>query len=612
MIINLFQSSDSLYPEVYDSKLSQSVVAAKWSLPYWNSIKWIAIILLILLLVPPTAYTAEKPTRQGTYKGYLHPKDRYHYDLHNLMPGDRVRINLRNLSGNLDPFLRVSYGDFTVEDDDSGQGSDSFKEFVAPHDGTYDIEISPYKDLTFGEYELTVEITPKAPHIKDMMTRPVATLDIKRSHVSLAVQELSGSLENPGDIYEHELVHLNSGHTLYIYAESLTEGLDLEVQIKDFQRKVLSDTLHSPATHITKVKFPIVETGDHYDLVVSSEDGKATGNYRILLGIDAPEVLEDIGHNIGDPIIREPTTIHVGFELQQITDVNQRGENFGVVGVFRAEWIDHTQAFDASDYETKKLTYSDRQFVALLEQNNIDWPDFRIVNQQTKEVLHRVLDIYSDGRIFFEEHFAATLQAPEFDFRKFPFDQQDFWLRIETMKPDEFAALALHENPDFNSIGTQLGEEEWVVYEAIPKITDIEGRYHFDLDMKAKRHTTYYIYRLLLPVSLILLIGWGIFFIFDHNTQIAAASGNLLVFIAFNFTVGDDLPRLGYLTFLDLILVIGFVISAVSLMLAFYLKRLEDKGMEDRSVIERRILICLPLTFVLLITISIIYFFIIN
>ena len=113
-------------------------------------------------------------------------------------------------------------------------------------------------------------------------------------------------------------------------------------------------------------------------------------------------------------------------------------------------------------------------------------------------------------------------------------------------------------------------------------------------------------------MALIVLIGWGIFFIFDHNTQIAAASGNLLVFIAFNFTVGDSLPRLGYLTFLDTIMLTGFLASITSLLLALYLKRIESDGRaEHGKVLEKRALLVLPAIVGLLVASASVYFFVV-
>ena len=83
------------------------------------------ILLAVLLMLPVLATAKEAQTRKEVYHGYLHPKDRYHYDLHEIRAGEHVRISLSNVGGNLDPFLRVSLGGFSVEDDDSGAGSDA-------------------------------------------------------------------------------------------------------------------------------------------------------------------------------------------------------------------------------------------------------------------------------------------------------------------------------------------------------------------------------------------------------------------------------------------------------------------------------------------------------
>jgi hypothetical protein len=50
------------------------------------------------------------------------------------------------------------------------------------------------------------------------------------------------------------------------------------------------------------------------------------------------------------------------------------------------------------------------------------------------------------------------------------------------------------------------------------------------------------------------------------------------VFIAFNFTIGSDLPRLGYLTLLDSMLIVAFVVTTLTVICNVALKRLDAAG----------------------------------
>ena len=56
--------------------------------------------------------------------------------------------------------------------------------------------------------------------------------------------------------------------------------------------------------------------------------------------------------------------------------------------------------------------------------------------------------------------------------------------------------------------------------------------------------------------------------------------GNLLVLVAFNFTISDNLPQLGYMTFLDAILVVTFVLTGLVVVVNVMYRRLEVSGRE--------------------------------
>ena len=93
--------------------------------------------------------------------------------------------------------------------------------------------------------------------------------------------------------------------------------------------------------------------------------------------------------------------------------------------------------------------------------------------------------------------------------------------------------------------------------------------------------------------------------------MIEVASANLLLFIAFSWSLADNYPRLGYLTFLDVVMAIMFVVNALVVAYNVWLKRMEMQGHGDKADnIDRVMDWVYPATYIVLVVIVVYLFFI--
>lgn len=56
------------------------------------------------------------------------------------------------------------------------------------------------------------------------------------------------------------------------------------------------------------------------------------------------------------------------------------------------------------------------------------------------------------------ERFSVTLQAPDFNFRQYPFDKQKFFIHLDLLMPKSF--YIFEPADEYSGMGDELGEEE--------------------------------------------------------------------------------------------------------------------------------------------------------
>ncbi len=277
----------------------------------------------------------------------------------------------------------------------------------------------------------------------------------------------------------------------------------------------------------------------------------------------------------------EPVEIKVALKVSQITSIDQRAENFGVVATLRMEWLAPELAAKSGEQVPQQRIYKAENFIKALAERNLTWPAHSFYNLQGRIAYqNRLVAVDPQGNVTYIGRFTATFQAPDFDFKEFPFDEQHFNIKLDSIVPEHL--MQFTPITEFSGLGDTLGEEEWILDNVKTEITSHDtfgvAAPRLVLSFQGKRHLVYYIVRILIPVLIIILVSWFTFFLKDYGKRIDLASGNLLLFIAFNFTIANDLPRLGYITLMDTFMMATFGITGLVVLLNVWMKRLQRHG----------------------------------
>lgn len=285
---------------------------------------------------------------------------------------------------------------------------------------------------------------------------------------------------------------------------------------------------------------------------------------------------------VGTP--ENPLDVGIGIKIDQITSVDQKAENYGAVVVLRVEWTDPALAFDPQEVGRDIRVFNPPALADHAAEIGTVVPAFVIHNQQSNKWIHEsAASLRYDGRVLYVEKSSLTLQAPHFDFRKYPFDTQEFHFEVVSIFPSQY--VSYYPLEEFSGLGDLLGEEEWILENARIETSQVTGLSGQDSDQVAlvfegHRHLTYYVIRVFLPMLVLITVGWALFFLDEYRRRIEIAGGNLLVFVAFNWAISADLPKLGYLTFLDFILQCMFLMTGALIVFNVALRKLKVSGRE--------------------------------
>jgi len=282
---------------------------------------------------------------------------------------------------------------------------------------------------------------------------------------------------------------------------------------------------------------------------------------QLARSAEIPTVIERPGADDG------PTQVSIGIWIVDISSIDSAQQTFTAEIAIVLRWKD------------ARLTHPGKGVVRYpLEQ--VWHPRVAIVNE-TNSVTRKfpdLVEVEPDGTVVSRQRYAGAFSQP-LRLRSFPFDRQTFRFQLVAVRyrPNEVQFV-----PDQDWIDNGLKQAggiaplitlpDWTLekWETKPLSYALAPGFEYSgyaFEFTAAREVQNYILKVILPLVLIVMMSWAVFWIDPVNasSQISIAVTSMLTLIAYRFTVDTQLPRLPYMTRLDVFFLVSTLLVFFSL-----------------------------------------------
>jgi len=267
------------------------------------------------------------------------------------------------------------------------------------------------------------------------------------------------------------------------------------------------------------------------------------------------------------PQTNQPTMVDISIYLTNLTDIDTINSRFRFEAYAEFGWCDPREAFDADATGTDIRRILGEQ----LKDSPFWTPDLSIANGiGDVQVTESLTEIHSDGRIRARGYFNSAVTAP-FDLQHFPFDKQIFKIQIESFSfsRDDVELRWLVDNNGFHD---DIFLPEWRIDSVdtrIEQTIEIRNRAPFSraiFAINVSREYGYYIYKLSVPLLLIVCLSWTVFWMRNESlaSRMRDSATAFLTIVAYQFAISNDLPKVAYLTILDRLMITSFILIALT------------------------------------------------
>ena len=258
-----------------------------------------------------------------------------------------------------------------------------------------------------------------------------------------------------------------------------------------------------------------------------------------------------------------PVPVDVGVYVEQLTHISEADYSFNIQAFVDMIWCDPRLAFDAEEAGTDRKVLLEEEAHKML--GSMWWPDLTFVNAAAPmTVRHEELILFSDGTVIYEEEIAGPMRA-QMDLTQFPFDRHEFLIQLESFAwPSMEMVLKLEEDKIGFSEAFNMPSWTLMGYEAsietVQEVRDRDPFSEFVMVIHAERIYWPYVFRLFIPLLLIMVASWSVFWLRPGaHDRLAVTFTTILTVVALNFIVTGRLPDVPEITYLESVFGFSFL-----------------------------------------------------
>jgi hypothetical protein len=266
-----------------------------------------------------------------------------------------------------------------------------------------------------------------------------------------------------------------------------------------------------------------------------------------------------------------PTIVGVGLFVDDIRGIDPVRDEFQFRGYVRVLWCDPRLAFDPEIEGQDELVFTGDRFEKGFER--IWTPSGYPVNKVGElSFSERVLQIRHDGTIEQSINVSVPL-ATHFDLRRFPLDRQTLELQVESYLWNRDQLQFIHDET-ISGFSDGIDIPEWNIRAVNGQVSEIAvlrsdvpfSRYVLEIEIARK--PGFYYWKVFLPLIVIVALSWSVFWMTDErfSARSRISATGVLTVVAYQFVFAENLPRVGYLTLLDQVMIGSFGLLAVTVL----------------------------------------------